>query len=120
MIGQQQRARLGLAQDVGQLVGAVARVQRDDDGTEPRACVLGDEPRRPIRQPDGDGVAGADADGGESAGQRARALAQIGEGQALVGEDDRFAVRRSRGDRVDEAGRGGVLERIEPVHEALT
>ncbi|OLD30869.1 MAG: hypothetical protein AUI49_08065 [Candidatus Rokubacteria bacterium 13_1_40CM_2_68_13] len=120
MIGQQQRARPGLAEDVGELVTAVARIQGDDHGAEPRAGELGDEPRRPVGQPDAHLVAAADPDGGQPSRQPTRAVAELAERHALVGEDDRLAGGMSHRDRVDEVRGGGGLEWIAADHSPLT
>ena len=48
-VGDEERPRLRLPEDVRQLVGLVARVQRDDDRAETRARILGEEPLGPVR-----------------------------------------------------------------------
>jgi hypothetical protein len=111
MIGQQERDRVRLTEDVGQLVGAVARVQGDHDDAERGGGVLRHEPQRPVRQPDGERVALAEAERGEAAGEGARAVAQRREGETVAVEDDRLARGMARGDVLEHRPRRGLRER---------
>ena len=67
VIGQEQRGRVRLAEDVAQLVRLVARVERHHHRADERAGVLGEEPRRPVGQPERDLVVLADAEREERA-----------------------------------------------------
>src|SRR5437867_13439958 len=78
VVGDEERLRLRLAEDVPELVRLVARVERDDDGAETRARVLGEEPLGPVREPNRDVLAVADAEGGEAPGEPVPALAELG------------------------------------------
>ena len=69
---EEQRHGVGLAQDVRQLVRAIARVEGHHDHAEAGRRVLGDEPERPVGQPDGQGVALPETESGQAAGEGAR------------------------------------------------
>ena len=119
LIGEDQGGGVRLRQDVRELVGLVARVERHDDGAEPGARLLGDEPGRPVRHPDRDIVPGRDAQRGESARQGRGALAERRVGDALVGRDDRVAIGIPGGDHVEHLAHGRVEEGIR-LHAAAT
>src|SRR2546425_12639313 len=82
-------------EDVRQLVPLVARVERDDDGAETRARVLGEKPLGPVREPDRD-VLAVDAEGGEATGEPVHGSPDPGEQNAPAPEPHRPA-RPKRG-----------------------
>ena len=95
VIGAHEGGRVRLAQDVAQLVGLVARVQRHHHRADERAAVLGREPLRPVRHPERDLVALPDAQGEEALRDAARGLVEPDVGDAAVGRDDRLAAARA-------------------------
>src|SRR5207247_1351229 len=97
---------------VRQLVGPVARVERDDDRAEPRARVLGEEPLGPVRKPDRHRVAAADPERREAAREPVHARAERGEGDAPRAAQDRLARAVARGESVEHGGRRGVGEGV--------
>ena len=111
-IGEEQRRRVRLTENVGELVGAIARIERDDDQPEAGRGVLRDEPQRSIRQPDGQRVAPAETERLQTARESARAITEVREAEPLVAEDDRLARAVTRGDRLEQRPRGRVCEGI--------
>ena len=68
----------GLAQDVGQLVGAVGRVDRHEDRTDLRGGELDEDPLVAVRRPDADPVALRHARGDEAAGEAVDRRTELG------------------------------------------
>ena len=97
MIGDQQRGGARLPEDVGELVGAVARVERDDDDPEAGARELRDVPQRTVGQPDAQPVALGEAERGQPGREDVDAREERAERDALVAEGDRLAVALAGG-----------------------
>ncbi len=112
VVGEEEGGGVGLGEDVGQLVGAVAGVEGDDDDAEAGGGVLGDEPQRAIGKPDRQRVGAAQAEGGEAGGEGVDAPAEIGEGDALVTEDDGLAGGVALGHGGQHLVGGGLVERV--------
>ena len=95
----------GVAQRVGELVGRPPRVQRHDDGADERRAPERHDELGQVAHGDGDAVTGPDTERGLQLARQAAGLAShVGEGQALVLEDDvdqRF-VRRAHLEHVDD------------------
>ena len=79
------------------LAGGVAGVQRDDDGARVVRGQAGDHPVPGIRRPDGDPVSGGDTEVDHRRGGPAHLVAQLGEGQCLLGRDQRVVVGKLHG-----------------------
>jgi hypothetical protein len=112
VIGDEQGGRVGLAKDIGELAGSVARVQRDDDDAELGRRILRDEPERAVGQPDGERVALDEAEGGQAAREGVHAVAEPGERDALAAEHDRLTVRMVARRPREHVVHGGVGERV--------
>src|SRR5690606_13325831 len=76
-----ERARAADAQQLGELVGAVAEVHVDRDGAELEGGVDGFEELGPVVQVDADAVAVPDAESVERAGESGSAVLELAEAQ---------------------------------------
>ncbi len=91
VVGADERRRVRLAQDVAQLVGLVARVERHHHRADHRAAVLGEEPLGPRGQPERDLVVPLDALGQQTAGHALRLAMELRVGDAPIRRDDGLA-----------------------------
>jgi hypothetical protein len=82
------------ADDVGDLDGAKARVDRDGDGAEPGAGEIEDRVGRHVGQPQRDTVAGPDAEIGQALRGAQRSLVQFPEGDRPVAVQERGCAGR--------------------------
>jgi hypothetical protein len=83
-----------LASAYSSSVRAVRRVDVDEDEADPRRRELGDDPLVPVRRPDADAVAAAQAEREQARGHLVGALLQVVPGQAQVlGVEDRRVAR---------------------------
>ncbi len=99
---------LGSAEDVGRLARGVAGVQRHDDRARVADGQAGDHPVPGVRGPDGDAVARVHAEVDHRRGGLPHFGPELGEGQRLVGRDDRVVVGELLGDAVDNARNGAT------------
>ena len=88
-----------MVDDVGELVGVEAEVERVEDAAHERDAEVGLEVRAVVPAERGDAVAGLDAEVEQGPGEAAGAVGEVGEGVAvdrLVGEapDDFLAAGR--------------------------
>jgi hypothetical protein len=116
MVGEQEGGGVRLAQDVRELVGLVAGVEGDHHRAGQRTAVLGEEPLGPIRQPDGHGLAAADAEPDQRAGEALRLAPEGRVGDTTVGRDDRLALGPARRRHGEEIRRRRVDERVGRGH----
>ena len=102
----------GLVEDVLQFVGAVGRVDVDEDRADLRGGVLNEGPLAAVGRPDADPVALDDADPGEPAGQPVDVGGEPGIRPTLADSavDHRFTVGEPRHCRVEVGGDGLVDE----------
>jgi hypothetical protein len=114
--GEDDRLRFGEAEDVLELAGDVAGVQRHVDRAEQVGGVVGGlrlDPAVVVEQ-DPDPVAGADTGVAEDARHPQRALAQLGVGDRRLGLAGRVGGEQAWGDQ-----RGGVAAEGDPRGEQL-
>ena len=118
-----QQRQAALVDGVGELVGAVGRVDVDQDRPDLRGGVLDQRPLRAVRRPDPDPVALLDPGRDQAAGQRVDVGVELGPGPppAAGHLDQRLAVgvRRHRAlevgaDRLLEQRRAGLPVRTTP------
>jgi hypothetical protein len=112
VIGEEQRRRVGLGEDVRELAGLVARVQCDRDGADQRAAVLREEPGGAVGQPQRDLVVLADAEGEECAGEASGLAVERRVADAVVVGDQRLRRPVTRRHHGEHAPQGGVVEGI--------
>ncbi len=112
VVGADERRRVRLAQDVAQLVGLVARVERHHHRADHRAPVLDEEPLGPRGQPEGDFVVLLDAQGQQAAGHALRLAQEPRVGDAPIRRDDGLALRPASGHHREHAAHGLAEKRI--------
>ena len=91
VVGQEQGGGVGLLEDVGELVSAVAGIEADDHDAEARGGVLSDEPERTIGQPDRQRAPATESERGQARGKGIHAPPEVRERDPLVSEDDGLA-----------------------------
>ena len=94
--GQQLGARA--ADDVGDLDGAVARVDRDGDGAQPRAGEVENRIGRHVGQPQRHPIARPDAEIGQALGGARRTVEQFGKAERPLAMDESRRAGRLLGD----------------------
>ena len=85
-LGEDHGHGVGLAEDVGHVLGAKARVDGDEDCADLHDGEHRVEPLGPIDHPEGHPVPGRDAELKQALGSGVDARAQLGEGEALIAE----------------------------------
>jgi hypothetical protein len=108
VVGEEEGGRVRLAEDIAELLGLVARVERRHDGADHAAGVLGDKPGRPVGQPEGDLVILPDAEGQERPGEAPRLAVKVGVGDPPVGGHDGLAPGEAPGEVGEHGAHGGV------------
>ena len=116
VVGEEQRGGAGLAEDVAELVSAIAGVERHHHDAQARRRILGDEPARPVGEPDAERIATSQTEGDEAGGEGVHAGQEVGEGDPLGTEHHRLAVAVAGSDGREQIVCGGRLERVRPVH----
>src|SRR5262249_11840135 len=93
-IGQEQRSDVGLLEDVCEFMGAVGRVDVDQNGADVCGGELGQDPLRPVGGPNAEVVAALDAEGHQGTGQFAnvRLKFRVAAAVAQLGKDQGIAV----------------------------
>ena len=103
-----ERAAADLVERVLELGLAIRRIDVDEDEADPRRRELGDDPLVPVRRPDADPVAAAQAEREQTRGHLVGALLQVVPRQAQVlGVEDRRVARAVAGDGLVELLRQG-------------
>ena len=119
-----QDAAPGLGDGVDELVGAVGRVEVDEDRPDRRGGELEVDPFDVVRAPHPDPVAGLDAEGEQSASDPVDLFGElpVGEPHVLEGSDERVAVGVGGDDPVehgrDRVGEQRNIDRAEHVGRA--
>ena len=108
-----QAAAPGLLQRVAHLVGAVGRIDVDEDHADARRRVLHEHPLRAVRRPDPDPVAALEAARHERPGELVDAVVELGVGptHVLVADHQRLAVGVPLGGRVEVVADRALEER---------
>ena len=103
-----QRGELGLLEQVGQLVGAVGRVDVDQDGADLGGGELGQHPLGVVGGPDADVLAFLDADGHQAAGDALDLGVEPAIGEPVAGGavDQGFTVGIAAGLLVEDVADG--------------
>ena len=108
VIREEEGGGVGLLEDIGELVGLVARVQRHHHGAHQRAAVLGEEPGRTVGEPHRDLVVLPHAQREEGPREAPGLAPERGVGQPPIGGDEGLAVREARGHLGQHPARGRV------------
>jgi hypothetical protein len=87
----QQHLHVGVAHHPAELARLVERVERDHDRADARGGEPGHDPVGPVRKPQADAAALADAGGEQAAREPRRALVRLGVVEALVAQQDHRA-----------------------------
>ncbi len=112
-VRREQSAALALAEAVGELVRLVARVDGHRDRAQDPERVPGEDPLRPVRQPEAHAIAGRDPAGPQAGREAARPVEQILEAVPPIAVRERLRVAvPGRGPREQPAG-----GRLEIVHQ---
>ena len=115
-----QHAQIGVPDEVVQLLRGQRRVQRDGDRAEPPGAVERDEHVDAGGQQDADGVALADPQPAQRAGELEGRVGELLECAPFAAEDQRVVVRPQGSGAVDVVGQGpaGAIGEFVAGHRA--